>query len=155
MARDTTTIKTIARNKKALFRFEVLGKLECGIQLRGTEVKSLRAGQASIQEAYGFMRDGQMRLVGATIPEYSHGNIHNHEPTRERRLLAHRRELLSWEKKVKERGITIVPLHLYFRGHLVKVEMALVKGKKLYDKRETEKKRSAQRDIDRALSRRR
>jgi SsrA-binding protein len=155
MGRDTTSLKTIARNKKALFRFEVLDKLECGLALLGTEVKSLRAGQASIQEAYGMMRAGELWLLGATIPEYSHGNIHNHPPTRERRLLAHRRELWAWEKKVKERGITIVPLHLYFRGHLVKVEMALVKGKKLFDKRETEKRRSAQRDIDRAFSRRR
>ena len=155
MARDTTSLKTIARNKKALFRFEVLDKLECGIELQGTEVKSLRAGQASIQEAFGLIKDGELRLIGATIPEYSHGNIHNHAPTRDRRLLAHRRQLHAWEKRVKEQGITMVPLHLYFRGHLVKIEMALVKGKKLFDKRETQKKRSAQRDIDRALSRRR
>ncbi len=155
MARDTQSIKSIARNKKALFRYEILSKLECGIELRGTEVKSLRAGQASIQEAYGMVKSGELWLVAATIPEYSHGNINNHAPTRERKLLAHRRELFSWDKKVREKGITIVPLHLYFRGHLVKIEMALVRGKKLFDKRETEKRRTAKRDIDRALSRRR
>ncbi len=155
MARESQNIKSIARNKKALFRFEVLSKLECGIELRGTEVKSLRAGQASIQEAYGMVKNGELWLVAATIPEYSHGNINNHPPTRERKLLMHRRELVSWDKKVREKGITIVPLHLYFRGHLVKIEMALVRGKKIYDKRETEKRRVAKRDIDRALSRRR
>jgi len=155
MARDPEAIRVLAKNRRATHEFHVLEKLECGIELRGTEVKSLRVGQCSIAESYGHFRHGELYLVGSTVAEYSHGNIHNHEPTRERRLLAQRRQLRAWDKKVRERGVTIVPLQLYFKGHLVKVEMALVKGKKLYDKREDMKKRSAERDIDRAFSRRR
>src|SRR5262245_17033881 len=155
MARDPEAIRVLAKNRRATHEFHVLEKLECGIELRGTEVKSLRAGQCSIAEAFGHFRGGELYLVGATIPEYSHGNIHNHEPARERRLLAQRRQLRGWDKQVRERGITMVPLVLYFKGHLVKVEMALVKGKKLHDKREDVKRRDAERDMDRAFSRRR
>jgi len=149
------TVRSIAQNRKARHLYHLLEELECGIQLRGTEVKSLRAGRASIAEAYGVIKGGGMWLVGATIPEYSHGNIHNHEPGRERKLLAHAKELAGWTKLVREKGITIVPLELYFKGHLVKVRMALVRGKKLYDKREDQRQRDAKRDIDRAFSRRR
>lgn len=147
--------RSIAQNRKARHLYEVLDELECGIQLTGTEVKSLRAGRASIAEAYGFLKGGELWLIGATIPEYSHGNIHNHEPTRERKLLAHAKELAGWAKQVREKGITVVPLELYFKGHLVKVRMALVRGKKVADKREDQKQRDARREIDRALSRRR
>ena len=155
MARDSAEIRSIARNRKARHRFHVLDTLECGIVLVGTEVKSLRAGQASLAEAYGQMKKGELWLMGATIPEYSHGNIHNHVPGRPRKLLANRRELLGWNKQVREKGVTIVPLELFFRGHLVKAEMALVRGKKLHDKRQDQQKRTHQRDIDRAMSRRR
>jgi len=155
MARDPEAIRVLAKNRRATHEFHVLEKLECGIELRGTEVKSLRSGQCSIAEAFGHFRQGELYLVGATIAEYSHGNIHNHEPTRERRLLAQKRQLLAWDKKVREKGVTIVPLVLYFKGHLVKVEMALAKGKKLYDKREDVKQRDARRDVDRELTRRR
>jgi len=155
MARTPDHVRSIASNKKARYRFHVLDTLECGLELVGTEVKSLRAGHASLAEAYGQIKEGEFWLVGATIPEYSHGNIHNHVPDRRRRLLVHRRELAKWHKQVKEKGVTIVPLSIYFRGHLVKVEMALVKGKKLFDKREDQKQKSARREIDRALTRRR
>jgi len=155
MARDREAIRIVARNRRATHEFHVLDQLECGIELRGTEVKSLRSGQCSIGEAFGLVRAGELYLMGATIPEYSHGNIHNHAPTRERKLLLQRRQLAAWDKKVREKGTTIVPLALYFKGHLVKVEMALVRGKKLYDKRETMKRRSASRDIEREISRRR
>ena len=156
MTRDSEpAIRVIAKNRRATHEFHVLEKLECGIELRGTEVKSLRGGQASIAEAFGHFRKGELYLVAATIAEYSHGNIHNHEPTRERRLLVHKRQLSAWDKQVREKGVTIVPLLLYFKGHLVKVEMALVKGKKLYDKREDLKSRDARRDVDRELTRRR
>ena len=100
-------------------------------------MKSLRQGRASIAEAFGLIRRGELFLIGATIPEYSHGNVFNHPPARERKLLLHKRELAQWDKAVREKGVTIVPLELYFRGHLVKVRMALARGKKLYDKRET------------------
>jgi SsrA-binding protein len=155
MTRDSEAIRVLTKNRRARHEFHVLESLECGIELKGTEVKSLRAGQASIAEAFGMIRGGELYLLGATIPAYSHGNIHNHETARERRLLLQKRQLRKWEKQVHERGITIVPLTLYFKGHLVKVEMALVKGKKLYDKRQTMKDRSAKRDIDREISRRR
>lgn len=149
------TVRSIAMNRKARHLYHVLEELECGIELRGTEVKSLRAGRASIAEAYGVLKGGEFWLVGATIPEYSHGNINNHEPTRERRLLAHAREVSGWAKAVREKGTTCVPLELYFKAHLVKVRMALVKGKKLADKREDQRERDARREIDRAFSRRR
>ncbi len=155
MARGGDAIRILAKNRKATHEYHVLERLECGLALCGTEVKSLRAGQCSIAEAYGMVKRGELYLLGATIPEYSHGNINNHRPTRERKLLLHRRELRSWDKRVREKGVTIVPLALYFKGHLIKVEMALVKGKKLHDRREDVKRRSAQREIDRALSRRR
>ena len=155
MARDLESVRVLAKNRKARYRFHVLDQLECGIELRGTEVKSLRAGHCSIAEAYGMLRKGDLYLVGATIPEYAQGNIHNHVPGRERRLLLHKRELRRWSKEVRERGVTCVPLQVYFKGHLVKVEMALVRGKKLHDKREDQKQRTARREIDRALWRRR
>jgi SsrA-binding protein len=155
MARTEEAIRIVAKNRRALHEFHVLDKLECGIALRGTEVKSLRAGECSIAEAFGMIRRGELYLLGATIPEYSHGNIHNHEPARERKLLLQKRQLRNWDKQVREKGITIVPLALYFKGHLVKVEMALVKGKKLHDKREDVKRRTAEREIEREVSRRR
>ncbi len=155
MARDDGKLRTVASNRRARHDYHLLAEVECGIALTGTEVKSLRQGRASIGEAYGLIRRGELYLIGATIPEYSHGNLNNHEPARERKLLLHARELAAWDRSVREKGVTIVPLELYFRGHLVKVRMALVRGKKLYDKRETERERSAQRDIDRAMGRRR
>ena len=155
MARDRDTIRTVAQNRKARHRFHILDTLECGLALRGTEVKSLRAGHGSIQEAYGLVRKGELWLIGATIPEYSHGNIHNHPPDRDRKLLLSARELSKWDQKVREKGMTVVPLHLYFRGHLVKVEMALVKGKRFFDKREDQRQKDARREMDRALHRRR
>lgn len=155
MARDPQNVRSIARNRKARHRFEVLEALECGVELAGTEVKSLRAGRASISEAYGRIRGGELWLVGANIPEYTHGSAWNHEPARDRRLLAHRRQIASWDRRVRDKGITLVPLHLYFRGHLVKVELALVRGRKVHDAREDKARRAAEREISRALRRRR
>lgn len=155
MTRDREHVRVVAKNRRARHEYLVLEELECGVVLRGTEVKSLRGGHGSIAEAYGRIRDGELWLVGATIPEYSHGNVHNHEPGRDRKLLAHAREIRRWEKQVREKGITIVPLELAFHGHLVKATMALVRGKKLYDKRESEKARSAKREMDRERGRRR
>jgi SsrA-binding protein len=103
-------LRAIASNRKARHEYEILDELECGITLTGTEVKSLRQGQCSLAEAYAYFRRGELWLMNATIPEYRQGNIHNHPPTRERKLLAHKRELAAWDKRVKERGVTIVPL---------------------------------------------
>jgi SsrA-binding protein len=155
MVRGDDTKRTVATNRRARHDYHLLEELELGLVLRGTEVKSLRSGRASIGEAYGMFRGRELFLVGATIPEYSHGTAFNHAPTRERKLLGHRRELDRWGKRARERGTTVVPLELYFKGHLVKVRMALVQGKKLHDKRERTREREAARDIQRAMSRRR
>jgi SsrA-binding protein len=148
-------LRPIAQNRKARFSYHVLEELECGLALKGTEVKSLRAGQGSLAEAYARIVREELWLVGMHIPEYGHGNVHNHKPTRDRKLLAHRREIAKWHKAVKEKGVTLVPLEVYFRGSKVKVKIGLCKGKRLYDKRQVQKDRTDQRQIDRAMSRRR
>lgn len=147
--------RPIASNKRARFEYHVLEELECGMVLTGTEVKSLRAGHCSIAEAFGMVRGDELYLVGVHIPEYAQGNVHNHAPLRERKLLLHRREIDGWHKKVKQKGVTIVPLALYFKGSRVKVQMALCKGKKLYDKRQDKKEKDDRREMDRAMMRRR
>ncbi|MAE29503.1 MAG: SsrA-binding protein SmpB [Planctomycetota bacterium] len=147
--------RTIAQHRKARYLYEILEELECGLVLQGTEVKSLRAGQASIAESYASSRNGELWLVGATIPVYSHGSAHNHEPDRERKLLASKKQIDDWYKKAREKGITMVPLELYFEGHLVKVKLGLVRGKRQQDKRQAARQRSDQREMDRALRRRR
>lgn len=148
-------LRSIARNRRARHEFTILEELECGIQLRGTEVKSLRAGRGSLAEAYGLIRKGELLLVGMHIPPYEFGNVHNHEPTRERKLLAHRRQIAAWTKEVRQRGTTLVPLELYFTGSLVKVRLALARGKKQHDKRQASREREARRQIDQAQGRRR
>lgn len=155
MVLDRNAVRTLATNRKARYEYEIIEELECGLELRGTEVKSLRQGRASIEAAFGLVRRGELLLVGAHIPEYAHGNIHNHVPDRDRRLLAHAREIARLERGARERGTSIVPLELYFKGSRVKLRVALARGKKQYDKREAKKKHDARRDIDRALSRRR
>jgi SsrA-binding protein len=146
--------RMIATNRRARFEFHILEEVECGIALTGTEVKSLRNGGCSIAEAYVMVRHGEMVLVGAHIAEYAQGNVHNHEPTRERKLLLHRREIERWHARVKERGMTIVPLSLYFKGSRAKLAIALCKGKKMYDKRQDKREKDDRRDIERAMRRR-
>ena len=143
--------RLIAQNRKARFEFEVLDTLECGIALQGTEVKSLRKGECTLGEAYASIRNGELWLINCHIPEYAQGNIHNHVPARDRKLLAHKKEIAGWFAKVKEKGMTIVPLALYFIGSRIKLELALCKGKKLYDKRETERKKEADREATAAI----
>ncbi len=147
--------RVITSNKKARYQFHILDELETGILLVGTEVKSLRAGQCSIQEAYVRIKAGEMWLVGANIPEYAFGNRQNHKPTRDRKLLAHRREIQKWFKQVREKGVTVVPLEVYFRGSLIKLSIGLARGKRLHDKRQVDRERTDRRDMDRALGRRR
>jgi len=147
--------RVIAENRRARHEFEVLETLECGIELQGTEVKSLRQGKASIAESFALARRGELWLIGSHIPEYSHGNVHNHAPARERRLLVHARESAKWGRAVQERGVTMVPLALYFKGSLVKLTLALARGRKMHDKRDREREKTDRRDIDRAMSRRR
>jgi SsrA-binding protein len=148
-------VRPIAQNRRARFEYEILEELECGIVLTGTEVKSLRAGQGSIAEAYAMVRGSGLYLVQSHIQEYKQGNVHNHEPTRERKLLASKREIADWHAKVKVKGVTIVPLALYFKGARVKVLLGLCKGKKMHDKRATTREREDKREMDRAMGRRR
>jgi SsrA-binding protein len=160
MAKQKTTdaaegIETICRNRRATHDYEIHDTLECGIVLVGTEVKSLRAGHASLDEAYARIDEGELWLHGAEIPEYLFGNRLNHKPKRARKLLLHRREIDKFAGKASEKGFTLVPLRLYFRGGNAKVEVAVARGKQTHDKRESVKKNEAKRDMDRALAQRR
>jgi len=145
--------KLIASNKKAFHEYHVLDKFEAGMELTGTEVKSLRDRGATLKDSYVIFKAGEAFLFGAHISPYTHGNRENHDPERTRRLLLHRREIEKLEAQVVEKGLTIVPLRLYFKGGRVKAEIAVVRGKKLYDKRETEKKREADRETAMAIKR--
>jgi SsrA-binding protein len=147
--------KLIADNRRARHDYHLSDRVEAGVALLGTEVKSLRAGQANLQRAYAEVRDGEAWLVGAHIPEYGHGNIANHDPDRDRKLLLKRREIDSLEGKVRERGLTLIPTRLYFKDGRVKVEVALGRGKESQDKRRAIAKRDADREIERAVKSRR
>jgi SsrA-binding protein len=143
--------KLIASNKKALHDYFVVQKYEAGIALTGTEVKSLRGGKANLKDSYVTLKNGEAYLFGAHISPYTHGNLENHDPERTRKLLLHKRELEKLKKETTEKGLTVVPLRLYFKGAKVKAEIAVVRGKKQYDKRETEKKREADRETAAAI----
>ena len=147
--------KTIAENRKARHDYELLERVEAGIQLTGTEVKSLRAGQAQLGQAFAEIRGGEAWLVGASIPEYAMGNVSNHRPDRERKLLLHRGEIDRLYGRVREKGLTLVPTRLYFKDGRVKIEIALARGKDRGDKRRSIADRDAKRQIDRALKARR
>lgn len=148
-------IKPIAVNKKARHKFELLEKFEAGIGLKGTEVKSIRQGKVSLQESYAHIRGGELFLIGANIAQYDAGSYLNHEPTRPRKLLMHRREINRLDKIIAEKRLTIVPVRMYFRRGNVKVELALARGRLKYEKRDDIKKRDDQRRIQREMSRRR
>ena len=153
MNKADTNEKLIASNKKALHDYHVLQKLEAGLELTGTEVKSLRDKGANLKDSYVTFARGEAFLFGAHIAPYSHGNLQNHAPERTRKLLLHRREIEKLESQVVEKGLTVVPLRLYFKGNRVKTEIAVVRGKKLFDKRETERKREADREAAAAMKR--
>ena len=140
---------SVARNKRARFDYHLLETFEAGIVLGGTEVKSLRSGKASIADAYGIVRDGEVFLLNAHIQPYESRGYSNHEPTRSRKLLLHRREIRRLIGAVERQGLTLVPLELYFKKGVAKVAIALAKGKKLHDKRDTEKQRDAEREMAR------
>jgi len=139
-------VKILLINKKARFNFFIDETLECGIELQGTEVKSLRENRFSFGDAYARIKDGQLYLVGFHISPYPFGNLHNHEPERERKLLAHKEEIKKLRRKVEEKGFTLVPIKLYLKNGLIKVELGICRGKKLYDKRETIKQRDLERE---------
>jgi SsrA-binding protein len=146
--------KLITRNRRAFHEYEVLEKLECGVVLTGTEVKSLRDGQSSLEDAYAKLEDGELWLLNCEIPEYAMGNQMNHKPKRPRKLLVHRNEIEKFAAKASQRGFTLVPLRMYFKHGLAKVEIAIARGKQLHDKRQAQKKADADREIRRAMSKR-
>jgi SsrA-binding protein len=145
----------VARNRRARHDYHIEETVEAGLVLTGTEVKSLRAGRASLSEAFAQVTDGEIWLYGLHIPEYTQGTWNNHAPRRTRKLLLHRKQIDRLASEVAERGFTIVPLSLYFSGGRAKVELALARGKRAYDKRQDLAQRDAAREVDRALRRRR
>ena len=143
--------KLIADNRRARFDYELLDRFEAGIVLTGTEVKSLRDGRATLAQAWADVRDGEVWLNGAEISTYDHGNMWNHEPTRSRKLLLHRREIDRLYGQLREKGLTLVPTKLYFKDGRVKIELALARGKDVRDKRRNVRDRDAKREIERAM----
>jgi SsrA-binding protein len=147
-----STEKVVATNRKAFHDYFIEEKFEAGIVLQGTEVKSLREGRVNLQDSYASVREGEMFLHNCHVSPYSHGNIMNHDPTRVRKLLLHKTEINKLLGKTQQKGLTLIPLRIYFskRGH-AKVELGLAKGKKLYDRRESIKAREAGREVQRAI----
>jgi SsrA-binding protein len=144
-------IESIAKNRRARHDYLILNTYEAGLVLTGSEVKSLREGKANLSDAYGIIRDGEIYLINLHISQYERASYNNHEPTRTRKLLLHKREIGRLIGAVEREGLTLVPLELYFKRGIAKVALALGKGKKLHDKRETERERDADREIARAV----
>jgi len=144
-------VKQAATNRKAFHDYFILDRYEAGIELFGTEVKSIRAGTLNLKDSYCIVKDGELLLRGMHISPYEHGNIFNRDPDRTRRLLMHKKEILKLQQRVMLDGIALVPLSVYFKDSRVKIELGVCKGKKLYDKRESDAKRDALRDMDRSM----
>ena len=151
---DDSAVKIVARNRRARHEYDLMERVEAGMVLTGTEVKSLRNGRASLEDAYAEVDGGEVWLKGCDIPEYLQGNRENHLPKRTRKLLLHRREIAKLASETGEKGITLVPLSIYFKKGMAKIELSLARGRKTFDKREAIKKQDAKRDIDRAMRRR-
>ncbi len=147
-------IKIVCQNRKAYHDYSIEETIEAGIQLLGTEVKSLRDGKANLKDSYVLIKDSEVILLNCHISPYSHGNILNHDPLRTRKLLLHRKEIERLRGKMQQKGYTLIPLKIYFKGPYAKVEVGLAKGKRQYEKRETIKEREAKRDIEKAMKRR-
>ena len=139
------------QNRKAKFDYEIIETIEAGIVLTGTEIKSLRAGKANLKDSYAIVRNGEVFLLNMHISEYDYGNIFNHDETRTRKLLLHKKEIWKINDKIRLEGFTLIPLKIYFKGNYAKVLLGIGKGKKLYDKRETMKERDMKREMDKAL----
>jgi SsrA-binding protein len=148
-------IKIIAQNKKAYHDYYVEDKYEAGIELAGTEVKSIRQGHVNLKDAFCLVKDGEMRVFGMHVSPYEKGNIFNKDPLRPKRLLMHKQEIVRLHAKMKQDGYALVPLSVYFRGPRVKIELGLAKGKKLYDKRDVAAEKDAKREMDRTMKSRR
>ncbi len=145
-------IKTLSTNRKARHEYHFVETLECGLELKGTEVKSMRAGRFAFADSYGWVENDQLWLLGFHISPYDFGNRHNHDPDRRKRLLVHKQELLRLKRRVVEKGLTLIPVRVYLnKKGRVKLELAVARGKKLYDKREDIRSRDAKRDSDREM----
>ncbi|MCI7132085.1 MAG: SsrA-binding protein SmpB [Lachnospiraceae bacterium] len=149
MAKEASNFKLIANNKKARHDYFLEETFEAGVELHGTEVKSLRQGHCSIKEAFIYIENGEVIIYGMHISPYEKGNIFNKDPLRPKRLLLHKKEIMRLLGKIKEKGYTLIPVQVYFKGSLVKVEIALARGKKLYDKRQDIAKKDARREAER------
>lgn len=145
------SVKVVAKNSKAYHDYFIEDKYEAGIELAGTEVKSIRLGHVNLKDSFCVVKDGEMSVIGMHISPYEKGNIFNKDPMRQRRLLMHKREILRLFARIKQDGYSLIPLSIYFRGPRVKLELGLAKGKKLYDKRDSAAARDAKREIDRAI----
>ena len=145
------SVKVVAKNSKAYHDYFIEDKYEAGIELAGTEVKSIRLGHVNLKDSFCVVKDGEMSVIGMHISPYEKGNIFNKDPMRQRRLLMHKREILRLFARIKQDGYSLIPLSIYFRGPRVKLELGLVKGKKLYDKRDSAAARDAKREMDRAI----
>tara|TARA_B100000073_G_scaffold127272_1_gene104181 strand:- start:5538 stop:5987 length:450 start_codon:yes stop_codon:yes gene_type:complete len=143
----------IATNRKAFHEYNILEKFEAGIKLKGSEVKSIREGKASLKQSYILIKKGEAWLRGSHIAQYSHTGFEGHDPVRNRKLLLHKREIQKIDSRLAEKGLTAIPTKLYFKGGFIKLEFGLAKGKKLYDKRDAKKKRDVERDMQRAMRR--
>ena len=144
-------VKQVARNQKAYHDYFIEEKFEAGIELAGTEVKSIRMGNVNLKDSFCLIKDGQLSVLGMHISPYEKGNIFNKDPRRPRRLLMHKREIMRLFARIKQDGYSLIPLSVYFKGPRVKLSLGLARGKKLYDKRESEAKRDAKREMDRAM----
>jgi len=151
MSPKQTGVKQLAQNRKAYHDYYIEDKLEAGIELCGTEVKSIRMGNVNLKDSFCAYKNGEMLVHGMHVSPYEKGNIFNRDPMRPRRLLLHKREINKLHARMQQDGLTVVPLSLYLKDSLVKMEIAVARGKKLYDKRDADARRSAKRDIDRAL----
>ena len=149
MAAEESSERTIVTNRKATHEYFIVDRYEAGIALKGTEVKALRQGGANLQDGYALIRNGEVWVIGMHISPFEKGNINNHDPKRDRRLLLHKKEIRKLIDKTSEAGTTLIPLRLYFKKNIVKVELALAKGKRAYDKREAIKKRDVERQLRR------
>ena len=145
------SIKIVAKNSKAFHDYFIEDRYETGIELAGTEVKSIRQGNVNLKDSFCIIKDGEISVLGMHISPYEKGNIFNKDPRRTRRLLMHKREIMRLFGKIKQDGYSLIPLSIYFKGSLVKLEIGLARGKKLYDKRDSAAKKDAKREIDRAM----
>ena len=153
MTKESSDEKTVTTNRRALHEYFVLESIEAGIVLKGTEVKSLRQGAANLQDAWAAIKNGELWLYGMHISPFEKGNINNHDPKRDRKLLLHKQQILRLFGRTTEKGLTVVPLRVYFKKNIIKIELAIVRGKKSYDKREAIAKREIERQLQREYAR--